>query len=124
MKKAIILSSAAQPGGPYSHVVLANGFVFISGQRPVHPETGIIPESFRQQAQQCLENIKTILQEVGSSLEEVVKINAYLSDVAQFAEFNQVYRTFFTHDYPARTTIGCELRGVLVEIDCIAVTPA
>ena len=123
MKKAMMVAKAAKPLGPYSHAVIANGFVYVSGQGPANPQTGLLPATIQEQVKQTLENIKAILEGVGSSLEQVVKVNAYLSDVANFGEYNQVYRTYFTHDFPARTTIGCTMleAEMLVEIDCVAV---
>jgi 2-iminobutanoate/2-iminopropanoate deaminase len=101
--------------------VVAGDFVFISGQGPVNPETGTMPDAFTDQVRQTFENVKTILEASGSSLENVVKVNAYVTDLTKFAEFNEVYKQYFDHDPPARTTIGATLLGMLVEVDCIAV---
>ena len=98
-----------QPAGPYSHAVVANGFVFISGQGPVNPETGAMPDAFADQVRQTLSNVRTILEAAGSSLEDVVKVNAYVTDLTRFAEFNEVYKEFFRHDPPARTTVATAL---------------
>lgn len=120
MRKTVTVEKGPSPAGPYSHAVVANGFVFISGQGPVDPETGTMPDAFEDQVRQTLKNVRTILEGAGSSLDDVVKVNAYVSDLTRFAKFNEVYREFFDHDPPARTTVGTSLLGFLVEIDCIA----
>ncbi len=120
MRKAVTVEEAPAPAGPYSHAVVANGFVFISGQGPVDPETGNMPDAFVDQVRQTLKNVQTILEAAGSNLENVVKVNAYVTDLTRFKEFNEVYREFFQDAPPARTTVGASLLGFLVEIDCIA----
>src|SRR5918999_2368891 len=105
MKETVTAESGPQPAGPYSHAVVANGFVFVSGQGPVDPETGNMPDAFADQVRQTLENVRTILEAAGSSLDDVVKVNAYVTDLTRFAEFNDVYKEFFQDDPPTRTTI-------------------
>ncbi len=114
-------SQAPEPAGPYSQAVCANGMVFASGQRPVDPTTGEIPEGLTLQAERVLANLREVLSAGGCSLADVVKVTAYLSDLSGFDEFNAVYRRFFSPPYPARTTVGAQLRGILVEVDAIAV---
>ena len=123
MRSANMVEGAAKPAGPYSHAVVANGFVFVSGQGPADPATNAVPDGFADQVRQTLRNLQTILRGVGADLRDVVKINAYLSDVTRFREYNEVYKEFFTADPPARTTVGSQLVGIQVEIDCIAVLP-
>jgi len=123
MRKTVTAEKGPKPAGPYSHAVVSGGFVFISGQGPVDPETGTMPDAFADQVRQTLKNVRTILEAAGSSLDEVVKVNAYVTDLTRFQEFNEVYKEFFTHDPPARTTVGTSLLGFLVEIDCIAAVP-
>ena len=108
------------PAGPYSHAVVANGFVYLSGQGPVDPDTGTMPDGFADQVSQTLRNVQTILKAAGSSLDDVVKVNAYVTDLTRFAEFNEVYKEFFRNGPPARTTVAAALLGILVEVDCIA----
>jgi 2-iminobutanoate/2-iminopropanoate deaminase len=120
MRKTVMAEKGPQPAGPYSHAVVSGGFVFVSGQGPVDPETGNMPDAFPDQVRQTLSNVQTILEAAGSSLEDVVKVNAYVTDLTRFAEFNEVYREFFRHDPPARTTVATALLGILVEVDCIA----
>jgi 2-iminobutanoate/2-iminopropanoate deaminase len=120
MRKTVMADKGPAPAGPYSHAVVANGFVFISGQGPVNPETGAMPDAFADQVRQTFKNVQTILEAAGSSLDDVVKVNAYVTDLTRFAEFNEVYKDFFQDDPPARTTVATALLGILVEVDCIA----
>ncbi len=120
MKKTVMAEKGPKPAGPYSHAVVANGFVFISGQGPVDPGTGTMPDAFADQVRQTLRNVQTILEAAGTSLDNVVKVNAYVTDLTRFREFNEVYGEFFQQDPPARTTVGASLLGFLVEVDCIA----
>ncbi len=121
MKKSIIIENAAKPIGPYSHAVEANGVIYVSGQGPVDPSSGIIPDSFECQVKQTFANLHTILEGCGVGFDNVAKVNVYLSDLALFEEFNEIYKTYFTGNYPARTTIGAKLLGIMLEIDCIAI---
>lgn len=121
MRQALMIDGAPPAGGHYSHAVVAGGFVFVSGQGPVDPATGRMPDDFAGQVRQTLTNLRTILEGAGSSLGEVVKINCYLSDVTRFREWNAIYAEFFPAAPPARTTVGCQLNGILVEVDGIAV---
>ena len=120
MRQTVTAENGPKPAGPYSHAVISGGFVFVSGQGPVDPETGTMPDAFEDQVRQTLKNLQTILEAAGSSIDDVVKVNAYFTDLTRFAAFNEVYAEFFTHDPPARTTVGTSLLGFLVEIDCIA----
>jgi 2-iminobutanoate/2-iminopropanoate deaminase len=123
MRKAIMVDGAAKPGGHYSHAVIANGFVYVAGQGPVDPATGVMPDAFAAQVRQTLRNLQTILKGAGADLKDVVKVNAYLSDITRFQEYNTIYKEFFPSEPPARTTIGCQLVGIQVEIDCVAALP-
>ena len=119
-RETITAGNAPEPAGPYSHAVVAGGFVYVSGQGPIDPETGTMPDAFVDQVRQTLGNVQTILEAAGSSLDDVVKVNAYVTDLTRFAEFNEVYEEFFKNDPPARTTVAAALLGMLVEIDCVA----
>ena len=123
MRETVTADKAPKPAGPYSHAVVANGFVFISGQGPVDPESGSMPDAFADQVRQTLNNVRTILVAAGSGMENVVKVNAYVTDLTRFAQFNEVYKEFFQNEPPARTTVATSLLGFLVEVDCIAVIP-
>lgn len=120
MKEIIRTDNAPLPGGPYSQGVKINSRVYVAGQRPVDAKTGVIPETFAEQAELTLTNVRQVLEAGGAAMDDVVKVTVYLADIAHFAEFNEVYKTFFRDPYPARTTISCALRGILVEVDAIA----
>lgn len=120
-RETIIAEGAPEPAGPYSHAVVANGFIYVSGQGPVDPRTGTPPDGFQEQVRQTFENLRTILEAAGSGLDGVVKVNAYLTDLTRFSQFNEVYEEFFGGEPPARTTVGSALLGILVEVDCVAV---
>ena len=120
-RETVTAGGAPEPAGPYSHAVVANGFVYVSGQGPVNLQTGSAPDGFEDQVRQTFENLGTILEAAGSGLGDVVKVNAYVTDLTRFARFNEVYREFFAQDPPARTTVGVDLLGILVEVDCVAV---
>jgi 2-iminobutanoate/2-iminopropanoate deaminase len=122
-KIAKIVGSAVKPGGRYSHAVIAGSLVYVSCQGPVDPASGAIPQAFEDQVRQCIRNVQTILNGVGSDLQHAVKINAYLADVSQFAEFDAAYAEFFPAEPPARTTIGCDLDHAMIEMDCVAMLP-
>ena len=81
-KVAFMTAEAPTPSGPYSQAILANGFIFVSGQRPQDPVTGVISDDVREQTRRCLQNVKTILDAAGSSMANIVKTNVYLSDIA------------------------------------------
>lgn len=123
MKRTITAERGAKPAGPYSHATVANGFVFVSGQGPFDPETNSVPDAFADQVRQTFENLSVVLEAAGTSLSEVVKVNAYLTDLTRFADFNEIYQEFFSSDPPARTTVATGLLGILVEVDCIAALP-
>lgn len=121
MRRPVTVEGAVTPAGPYSHAALANGFVYVSGQGPADPATGQVSDNFADQVRQTLKNVEIILKGTGASLADVVKVNAYLGDVTRFPEYNRIYREFFPAGPPARTTIGCQLIGIQIEIDCVAV---
>ena len=123
MRKTVIVPEAPKPAGPYSHAVVANGFVFVAGQGPLIPETGVVPDNFKEQVRQTLKNIQTILRGVGCDMQDVIKVNAYLTDQTRFSDYNEVYQEFFSENPPVRTTVQTGLIKILVEIDCVAVLP-
>jgi 2-iminobutanoate/2-iminopropanoate deaminase len=109
--------------GPYSQAVICNGFAFLSGQIPLNPESGqIIPGNVADQTERVLENLKSILEACGASLESVVKTTVFLKDMGEFAAMNEVYGRYFPNNAPARSTVEAARlpRDVRVEIDCIA----
>jgi len=123
MKTIVSTEDAPTAIGPYSQAVVANGFVFASGQIPIEPKTGELVEGdIAAQTKQVLENLRAVLDAAGSSLGAVVKTTVYLADMAEFAAMNEVYGTFFPEASPARATVGVAAlpKGVAVEIDAIA----
>ncbi len=121
MPKQVIRSdSAPKPGGPYSQGILAEKFLFVAGQTGTDPKTGTLPEGVSAQTKQTLENMKAIVEAAGTTLDNVVRCGVYLRDIQDFGAMNEVYKTYFTQNQPARTTIQSALVGkYLVEIDCI-----
>jgi len=125
VKKPVLTHAAPEPIGPYSQGIIASGtLVFVSGQGPKNPKTGEVPPDVAGQAAQCLENVKAILEAAGATMADVVKVNAFLADMATFAAFNEVYGRFFPQPCPARSTIAAVLPGGFkVEIEAVAVLP-
>jgi len=120
MKNKIITDKAPKPVANYSQGIKFGDMLFVSGQGPLDVKTGIIPEGIEKQTEQGLLNIKSILEEAKYSINDVVKVNVYLSDLKNFENFNIVYKKYFKEIFPVRTTIGCQLNNILVEIDVIA----
>lgn len=122
-KRKVLTDKAPQPLGPYSQAIVAGGTIYVAGQGPVDPKTGKIETTaFEAQADQTFANIKAIVEAAGSTLSKVVRVNVYLANLNDFAKMNEVYRRYFSGDFPARTTVGTQLLGgMLIEVDCIAV---
>ncbi|MDE6196669.1 MAG: RidA family protein [Muribaculaceae bacterium] len=122
MKKVIATTAAPGAIGPYSQAIDTGSFVYASGQIPVDPATGIIPEGITAQTEQSLANVCAILDAAGLSVDNVVKTTVFLSDMANFGAMNEVYGRVFSEPYPARSAVAVrELpKGVLVEIEVIA----
>lgn len=121
----IVFTDKAPAPGPYSQAIKYGGLVFVSGQTPEDPKTGQpIKGSMAEQTSSVLTNIAAILEAAGSSLNKVLKVNIYLSDIKLKPEMNEVYKEFFKHNPPARIGIGgLELDdGLDIEIDVIAAT--
>ena len=122
MKKVISTNAAPAAIGPYSQAIRIGDLIFISGQIPVNPATGNIPEGIKAQTAQSIANIKAILAEAGISIDHVIKTTVFLADMSLFGEMNEVYGNEFTSPYPARSAVAVkELpKQVLVEIETIA----
>lgn len=123
MKKIIHASNAPQAIGPYSHAVVANGFLFASGQIGTDPVSGkMTGTDAGSQARQCLRNLDGVLAAAGLTKEAVVKVNIYLTDMKDFAAVNEAYKEYFTTDYPARCCVAVKdmAAGAVVEIDLVA----
>lgn len=123
MDKTVIATPDAPAAiGPYSQGIAGNGLVFVSGQLPVDPKTGVMPETIEAQARQSLTNLKVIIEASGSSLDKVVKTTCFLADIADFAAFNAVYAEFFPKDAPARSCfqVAAIPKNAKLEVEAIA----
>ena len=122
MKKVIATNGAPGAIGPYSQAIDTGTFVFASGQIPINPADGTIPEGIKAQTMQCIANVTAILNEAGLTLENVVKTTVYLHDMNDFVPMNEVYGEHFPAPFPARSAVAVrELpKKVLVEIEVIA----
>ncbi|MDH4563897.1 RidA family protein [Pseudomonas sp. BN411] len=120
MKRINAAPGTIGPVGPYSQAVVSGHLVFTAGQIPALGSLDEQPASFSEQVRQTFANLAAILKAAGSSLDHIVKVNAYLTDPAQLEEFNRVYREILGHAPPARTTVCVSLWGVSLEIECVA----
>lgn len=121
--KAIITSKAPGAIGPYSQAIRTGNLIFVSGQLPVDPSTGNFAEGgIKELTRQSLENIKAILEAEGTDMAHVVKTTVFLADMADFTEMNEVYATFFTTPFPARSAVAIKTlpKNARVEIECVA----
>lgn len=123
MKKVISTTNAPAAIGPYSQAIEANGFVFASGQIPVNPATGEIPEGIEAQAEQVMKNMKNLLEAAGTSLENVVKTTVFIQSMDDFGTINGIYSRYFVSECPARSCVEVAKlpKGVLLEMEAIAV---
>lgn len=123
MKKVIATPNAPKAVGPYSQAIEVNGTLYVSGQIPVVPADGSVPEKIEDQTRQSLKNIGAILEAAGMTHDNVVKTTVLLDDIANFAAANAVYAEFFTGDKPARACfqVAALPMGVKIEIEAIAV---
>lgn len=119
-----IVETKAAPGaiGPYSQAIKLNGMVYTSGQLPVDPETGAMPEGADKQAEQSLKNLQAVVEAAGSSMDKVIKTTVFIKHMDDFARINEVYAKFFEAPYPARSCVEVARlpKDALVEIECIA----
>ena len=122
MKKIIATNNAPAAIGPYSQAVELNGTLFISGQIPVNPATGEMPQGIEAQTRQVLKNIGGILEAAGLSYNDVVKTTVMIASMADVAAMNAVYAEFFTQDKPARVCFQAAAlpKNALVEIEAVA----
>jgi 2-iminobutanoate/2-iminopropanoate deaminase len=123
MKKIIITEKAPKAIGPYSQAVEINSTLYLSGQLPLDPVTNeIVKGGIIEQSEQVFKNLSTVLSSAGYNMNEVVKTTCMLTDLSNFAAFNEIYAKYFTKDFPARSTFQASAlpKGVLVEIDAIA----
>lgn len=124
MKKVFLTECGPKAVGPYSTAVIQGETAYLSGMLPVDPATGKLVEGIGAQARQALSNIKTVLEEMGLSLSNLLKVNIFLTDLANFSEVNAVYSEFLEMPYPARSCVQVAALplGALIEIEVIAAT--
>lgn len=120
--KQIKTDKAPQAIGPYSQAIISGNTVYCSGQIPINPETGEIPEGVANQAHQVFKNIKNLLEAAGTSIDNVVKTSVFIKDMNDFAEINAIYAEYFTEPYPARSCVEVARlpKDVLLETEVIA----
>ena len=122
MKNVISTDKAPAAIGPYSQAIEVNGMVYTSGQIPVNPATGEIPEGTVAQAHQALTNLKNLLEAAGTNMNQVIKTTVFIKDMDSFATINSVYQEYFTESFPARSCVEVARlpKDVLLEIEAIA----
>ena len=124
-KEVVHTDAAPEAVGPYSQAIKMNNLVFCSGQVALDAGSGeLVGESVADQTTRAMDNLKAVLAEAGATFDDVVKVTAYLTDMNDFVEFNEVYAKYFTNEPPARATVGVAglPQGARVEVECIAVT--
>jgi len=123
MKKSIATDKAPGAIGPYSQGIKTNGLIFVSGQLPINPETNEVEgDDIASQTKRSMENVKSVLEATGASMNDVVKATVFLKDMNDFPKMNAVYDTFFSEPYPARAAVEVARlpKDALVEIEAIA----
>lgn len=122
MKNVISTTNAPAAIGPYSQAIEVNGMVYTSGVIPLNPATGEIPSGSKEQAKQALTSLSNLLQAAGSDMDHVIKTTVFIKEMDDFGMINEVYQTFFTKDFPARSCVEVARlpKDVLLEIEAIA----
>ncbi|MDY2588756.1 MAG: RidA family protein [Agathobacter sp.] len=123
MKKVISTDKAPAAIGPYSQAIEVNGMVYTSGIIPVDPATGNIPQGSVEQAKQALTNLSNLLEAAGTSMDNVIKTTVFIKEMNDFGAINEVYATYFTGDFPARSCVEVARlpKDVMLEIEAIAI---
>ena len=122
-KEMVNTKNAPAAIGPYSQAIISDGKVFTSGQLPLNPGTGeLVSDDIASATKQCIENLKAVLEEAGSSLDKVIKTTVFLKDIGDFSAFNEVYSGYFSAPYPARSCfqVACLPLNALIEIEAVA----
>jgi 2-iminobutanoate/2-iminopropanoate deaminase len=122
-KKIISTENSPAAIGPYNQGIVAGGFLFTSGQLPIHPLTGVVPPTIEEQTVQVLENLKAIVEATGITMGKVVKCTVYIQRMEDFAVMNQIYATYFPENPPARACVEVSkmAKNAWIEIDAIAI---
>lgn len=123
MKNVISTNQAPAAIGPYSQAIEVNGMIYTSGQIPVNPATGEIPEGIKAQAEQVLKNVKNLLEAAGTNMANVVKTTVFIKDMNDFTAINEIYATYFEGACPARSCVEVARlpKDVLMEMEAIAI---
>ena len=123
--RPVVSDDASRGTGGYTPALVAGDYVFVSGQGPLDPGTGVVRgATVAEQTRLTLQNVVALVQAAGGQATDIVRCTCYLASIDSFDEFTAAYEAFFSHQpRPTRTTIGCQLAGILVEIDCIAYVP-
>jgi len=125
-KKIFLTEKAPKPVGPYSQAVIHEGIMYISGQIPLDPVSGeLVRGTIEDETETAFNNLKTIIEEAGATMENVLRVSCYLADMEDFPRFNAVYATYFTDNPPARSTIQAAKLplDVQIELDAIVALP-
>ena len=120
VRRPVETEGAPPPIGPYSQAIAADGVLYCSGQVPLDPATGeLVDGGVAEQARRCLESLDAVCRAAGTQLSQAARIGIYLTDMALFAELNDVYARFFSEPFPVRTTVGVAAlpKGAMVEMD-------
>ena len=120
--KEIQTNNAPAAVGPYSQAVVTNNMLFTSGQIPVNPLTGEIPDGIEAQANQVFTNLKNLLEAAGTNIAKTIKTTVFIQNMDDFAKVNQIYEAYFSAPYPARSCVEVSKlpKGVLIEVEAIA----
>jgi 2-iminobutanoate/2-iminopropanoate deaminase len=125
-RETVHAEGAPAAAGPYSHAVISNGLIFLSGQTPTDPNSGQLVEgSIGDQTRRCLDNLAVVAAAAAAQLADAVRVGIYVTDISTFKEVNEAYATYFPSDPPARSTIGVAALplGAQVEIDAVLAVP-
>jgi 2-iminobutanoate/2-iminopropanoate deaminase len=122
-KKVISTDKAPAAIGPYSQAIDTGVFIYTSGQIPVDPSSGLVVQGgIEEQTKQVFENLRNVLEAAGSGLDQIVKTTVFLKDMGDFAKVNEIYATYFTTPYPARSCVEVAAlpKGVMIEVEAVA----
>ncbi len=119
--KQISTTTAPAAIGPYSQAIVSGNIMFCSGQIPINPATGEIPQGVEAQAEQALTNVKNLIESAGSSIDNVIKTTVFIKDMNDFAKINEIYAKYFTEPFPARSCVEVARlpKDVLLEVEAI-----
>jgi 2-iminobutanoate/2-iminopropanoate deaminase len=125
-RETVHAEGAPPAAGPYSHAVISNGLIFLSGQTPIDPATGqLVESSIGDQTRRCLDNLAVVAAAAGAQLSDALRVGIYVTDISTFKDVNEAYGAYFETDPPARSTIGVAALplGAHVEIDMVLAVP-